>query len=86
MGCYEVGISYAVVTRVKELTENRQFGEALDLLEGEDIFQSLNPQFLRCCGEVYLETNRFYESREALVKAHIMAPEGNRIIFDLIHL
>lgn len=86
MGCYEVGISYAVVTRVKELTENRQFGEALDLLEGEDIFQSLNPQFLRCCGEVYLEANRLYESREALVKAHIMAPEGNRIIFDLIHL
>lgn len=86
MGCYEVGISYAVVTKVKELTEDRRFGEALDLLEGEDIFQSLNPQFLRCCGEVYLETNRFYESREALVKAHIMAPEGNRIIFDLIHL
>lgn len=86
MGCYKVGISYAVVTKVKELTEDRRFGEALDLLEGEDIFQSLNPQFLRCCGEVYLETNRFYESREALVKAHIMAPEGNRIIFDLVHL
>lgn len=81
-----MGISYAVVTKVKELTETRQYGEALDLLEGEDIFQSLNPQFLRSCGEVYLENNRFYESREALVRAHIMAPEGNRIIYDLVCL
>lgn len=81
-----MGISYAVVTKVKELTETRQYGEALDLLEGEDIFQSLNPQFLRSCGEVYLENNRFYESREALVRAHIMAPEGNRIIYDLVRL
>lgn len=86
VGCYKVGISYAVVTKVKELTETRQYGEALDLLEGEDIFQSLNPQFLRSCGEVYLENNRFYESREALVRAHIMAPEGNRIIYDLVRL
>ncbi|MCM1495651.1 MAG: hypothetical protein NC089_07635 [Bacteroides sp.] len=81
-----MGISYAVVTKVKELTETRQYGEALDLLEGEDIFQSLNPQFLRSCGEVYLENERFYESREALVRAHIMAPEGNRIIYDLVRL
>ena len=81
-----MGISYAVVTKVKELTETRQYGEALDLLEGEDIFQSLNPQFLRSCGEVYLENNRYYESREALIRAHIMAPEGNRIIYDLVHL
>lgn len=86
MGCYKLGISYAIVTKVKELTETRQYGEAFDLLEGEDIFQSLNPQFLRCCGEVYLENNHFYESREALVRAHIMAPEGNRIIYDLVHL
>ena len=63
-----------MVTKVKELTETRQYGEALDLLEGEDIFQSLNPQFLRCCGEVYLENERYYESRKALVQAHIMAP------------
>lgn len=81
-----MGISYAVVTKVKELTETRQYGEALDLLEGEDIFQSLNPQFLRCCGEVYLENERYYESRKALVQAHIMAPEGNRIVYDLIYL
>lgn len=81
-----MGISYAVVTRVKELTETRQYGEALDLLEGEDIFQSLNPQFLRCCGEIYLENERYYESRRALVQAHVMAPEGNRIIYDLVYL
>ncbi len=86
MGCYELGISYAVVTKVKEFTETRQYGEALDILEGQDIFQSLNPQFLRCCGKVYLENDRFYEAREALVRAHIMAPEGNRIIYDLVHL
>lgn len=86
MGCYELGISYAVVTKVKEFTETRQYGEALDILEGQDIFQSLNPQFLRCCGKIYLENDRFYESREALVRAHIMAPEGNRIIYDLVHL
>lgn len=81
-----MGISYAVVTKVKELTETRQYGEALDLLEGEDIFQSLNPQFLRCCGEIYLENERYYESRKALVQAHVMAPEGNRIIYDLVYL
>lgn len=82
----ELGISYAIVTKVKELTETRQYGEALDLLEGQDIFQSFNPQFLRCCGEVYLHNERFYESREALVKAHIMAPESNRVIYDLVYL
>lgn len=81
-----MGISYAVVTKVKELTEAKRYGEAFDLLEGEDIYQSLNPQFLRCCGEVYLENEQYYESREALVRAHIMAPEGNRIIYDLVHL
>lgn len=86
MGCSKLGISYAVVTKVKELTEARRYGEALDLLEGEDIFQSFNPQFLRCCGEIYMENHRFYESREALVRAHIMAPEGNRIIYNLVHL
>ena len=75
-----------MVTKVKEFTETRQYGEALDLLEGEDIFQSLNPQFLRSCGEVYLENDRYYESREALVRAHVMAPEGNRIIYDLVRL
>ena len=81
-----MGISYAVVTKVKELTEAKRYGEAFDLLEGEDIYQSLNPQFLRCCGEVYLENEQYYDSREALVRAHIMAPEGNRIIYDLVHL
>lgn len=81
-----MGISYAVVTKVKELTEARRYGEALDLLEGEDIFQSFNPQFLRCCGEVFFENNQLYESREALVRAHIMAPEGSRIIYDLVRL
>lgn len=86
VGCFKLGISYAVVTKVKEYTEMKQYGEALDLLEGEDIFQSLNPQFLRCCGKIYLETDHFYESREALIKAHVMAPESIRIIYDLVHL
>ena len=81
-----MGISYTIVTRVKELTEVKQYGEALDLLEGEDIYQSLNPQFLRCCGKVYLETSHYFESRNALVRAHIMAPEALRIIYDLTHL
>ena len=81
-----LGISYAVVTKVKELTEEKRYGEAFDLLQGEDIFQSYNPQFLRSCGKVYLETDHFPESREALIKAHIMAPEAIRIIYDLVHL
>ena len=81
-----MGISYAVVTKVKELTEDKRYGEAFDLLQGEDIFQSLNPQFLRSCGKTYLETDHFTEAREALVKAHIMAPESTWIIYDLVHL
>lgn len=81
-----MGISYAVVTKVKELTEEKRYGEAFDLLQGEDIFQSLNPQFLRSCGKTYLETGHYPEAREALVKSHIMAPESTRIIYDLVHL
>ncbi len=81
-----MGISYAVVTKVKDLSESRDYGEALDLLEGQDIYQSFNPQFLRCCGEVYLENERYEESRKALVTAHVMAPEATRVIYDLVYL
>ncbi len=74
------------VNKIKELAEAKEFWEALDLVEEQDLEKSYNPQFLRLCGEIYLENGRYEESRKALLRAHIMAPEGNRIIYELVRL
>ena len=84
--CMKTSINMTSVNRIKELAQNGEFWEALDLVEEQDLDKSYNPQFLKTCGEIYLENGRYEESRKALLKAHIMAPEGNRIIYELVRL
>ena len=74
------------VNKIKELAENGDYSLALDILEHQDLSKSLSPQFIRICGEVYYENQKYPEARAALVKAHSMAPMGNKIIFSIIKL
>ncbi len=80
------GISISSINRIKELAEEKKFAEALEILDTQNLDKSINPQFLRISGEVFRENKRYYDSRKILLKAHQMAPEGNRIIFELILL
>ena len=80
------GISMSSVNKIKELAENGDYSLALDILEHQDLSKSLSPQFIRICGEVYYENQKYPEARAALVKAHSMAPMGNKIIFSIIKL
>ncbi len=78
------GISMSSVNKIKELAANGDYSLALDILEHQDLTKSLSPQFIKVCGEVYYENGRYDTARAALVKAHSMAPMGNKIIFSLI--
>jgi hypothetical protein len=80
------GISMSSVNKIKELADNGDYSLALDILEHQDLSKSLSPQFIRICGEVYYENKRYPEARAALVKAHAMAPAGNKIIYSLVKL
>ena len=80
------GLKISSMNQIRELAEARAYGDALEILESCDIEATLNPQFLRVCGEIYMETDRFLESRRILLKAHKMAPEGNRIIYEMVRL
>ena len=80
------GISMSSVNKIKELAESGDYSLALDILEHQDLTKSLSPQFIRICGEVYYENGRYVEARKALVKAHSMAPMGNKIVFSIIKL
>ena len=78
------GISMSSVNKIKELAASGDYSLALDILEHQDLTRSLSPQFIKICGEVYYENGRYSEARAALVKAHSMAPVGNKIIYPLI--
>ena len=78
------GISMSSVNKIKELAASGDYSLALDILEHQDLARSLSPQFIKICGEVYYENGRYSEARAALVKAHSMAPVGNKIIYSLI--
>lgn len=78
------GISMSSVNKIKELAASGDYSLALDILEHQDLTRSLSPQFIKICGEVYYENGRYSEARAALVKAHSMAPIGNKIIYSLI--
>lgn len=80
------GISMSSVNKIKELADNGDYSLALDILEHQDLSKSLSPQFIRICGEVYYENKRYADARAALVKAHSMAPAGNKIIYSIIKL
>lgn len=80
------GISMSSVNKIKELADNGDYSLALDILEHQDLSKSLSPQFIRICGEVYYENGRYADARAALVRAHSMAPVGNKIIYSIIKL
>ncbi len=79
-------LSMASVNKIKELAEAREYGVAVEILDTQDLTKSLNPQFLRICGEIYSENGRYDDARRILLRAHKMAPEANRIIFSIIEL
>ena len=56
------GLSMASVNKIKELANSREYSLALELVEHQDLTKSLNPQFLRLCGEIYIK-NRSEERR-----------------------
>lgn len=80
------GISISSINRIKELAEEKKYAEALEILDTQNLDKSINPQFLRISGEIFRENKRYYDSRRILIKAHQMAPQGTRIIFELIQL
>ena len=80
------GLSMASVNKIKELANQREYSLALDIIDSQDLSKSLNPQFLRLCGEIFIKSKRYIDARKSLVMAHKIAPEAKRIIFDLIDL
>ena len=80
------GLSMASVNKIKELANAREYGLALDILDSQDLTKSLNPQFLRLCGEIYIYNKRYKEARHVLLIAHKLAPEAKRIIYTIMFL
>ncbi len=80
------GLSMASVNKIKELAEQREYSLALDIVDSQDLSKSLNPQFLRICGDIYINNNRFADARKILLMAHKLAPEGKRVIYSLAYL
>ncbi|MCM1158449.1 MAG: hypothetical protein NC348_08090, partial [Clostridium sp.] len=86
MKLVSTGISISSINRIKELAEQKEYAEALKILDTQDLDKSINPQFLRISGEIFRENKRYYDSRKILLKSHQMSPMGTRIIFELIQL
>lgn len=80
------GLSMASVNKIKELANAREYSLALDIIDSQDLSKSLNPQFLRLCGEVYMYNRRYADARRVLLIAHRLAPEAKRVIYSLIYL
>ena len=80
------GLSMTSVNKIKELAEQREYSLALEIVDSQDLTKSLNPQFLRLCGEIYIKTNRLLDARKVLIMAHKLAPEGKRVIYSLTYL
>ena len=79
------GLSMTSVNKIKELAEAHEYELAVGILDSQNLEKSLNPQFLRVCGEIYENVGRLKEARYYYVKAHSMAPEATRIIYSLIN-
>ena len=76
----------ASVNKIKELAESRDYSVAVDILDAQDLEKSLNPQFVRTCGEVYENVGRYADARKQYVRAHIMADGNSKVIQSLIIL
>ena len=80
------GLSMASVNKIKELANSREYSLALELVEHQDLSKSLNPQFLRLCGEIYIKNNRYEDARRCLIMAHRLAPQSKRIMYVFVEL
>ena len=80
------GLSMASVNKIKELANQREYSLALDIIDSQDLSKSLNPQFLRLCGEIFIKSKRYKDARKTLLMARKLTPAAKRIIFSLIDL
>ncbi|MCR5700971.1 MAG: hypothetical protein K6G76_02365 [Lachnospiraceae bacterium] len=80
------GISISSINQIKELAEQKKYAEALEILDTQDLDKSINPQFLRISGEIFRENKRYFDSWRTLLRSHEMAPQGTRILADIIML
>ncbi|MBQ8913059.1 MAG: hypothetical protein IJ054_03330, partial [Lachnospiraceae bacterium] len=80
------GLSMASVNKIKELAAQREYSLALDIIDSQDLSKSLNPQFLRLCGEVFVKSKRYEDARKTLLMARRLTPAAKRIIFSLADL
>ena len=80
------GLSMTSVNKIKELAAAREYSLALEIIDSQDLTKSLNPQFVRLCGEIYVANGRYVDARRTLLRAHKMAPEAKRVIYSLVDL
>lgn len=80
------GLSMTSVNKIKELATAREYSLALEIIDSQDLTKSLNPQFVRLCGDVYIANKRYKDARKVLLMAHKMAPEAKRVIYSLVDL
>ena len=80
------GLSMASVNKIKELANSREYSLALELVEHQDLTKSLNPQFLRLCGEIYIINDRYKDARRCLIMAHRLGPESKRVLYTFVEL
>ena len=80
------GLSMASVNKIKELANSREYSLALELVEHQDLTKSLNPQFLRLCGEIYIKNDRYKDVRRCLIMAHRLGPESKRVLYTFVEL
>ena len=76
----------ASVNKIKELAAARNYDVAVDILDAQDLEKSLNPQFVRTCGEIYENVGRYADARKQYVRAHIMADGNSRVLQSLVVL
>ena len=80
------GLSMASVNKIKELANSREYSLAPELVEHQDLTKSLNPQFLRLCGEIYIKNDRYKDARRCLIMAHRLGPESKRVLYTFVEL
>ncbi|MDE6026441.1 MAG: hypothetical protein K2G45_13440, partial [Lachnospiraceae bacterium] len=76
----------ASVNKIKELANQREYSLALEIVDSQDLSKSLNPQFLRLCGDIFFHAKRYKDARKVLLMAHRLAPESKRIIASIVDL
>ncbi|MCM1273443.1 MAG: hypothetical protein NC225_01565 [Clostridium sp.] len=76
----------ASVNKIKELANQREYSLALEIVDSQDLSKSLNPQFLRLCGDIFSHAKRYKDARKVLLMAHRLAPESKRIIASMVEL